>query len=104
MTVDISLICTAGSSFTTAGAFATVHVFPSDGGTDHCPGTSDATLDFNCLDGAVEGAGATLHAPGLVDKFCCLFSFCENPVGAYLAAPPAVDTPLRIIFESILEV
>jgi hypothetical protein len=39
-----------------------------------------------------------------MDKLCRLFAFSKDPVGADLAAPPAVDTPLRIICKSILAI
>jgi hypothetical protein len=39
-----------------------------------------------------------------VDQLCPLSTLSKDPVGAYLAAPPAVDTPVRIIFEGIFEI
>ena len=68
------------------------------------PRAPDAALHFNRLDRAVEGTGSAFHAPCLVDQHCRLFAFSKDPVGADLAAPPAVDTPLRVIHKGILAI
>jgi len=98
----LSTLSTTGPCVSTTSA--TVHISSPDRCTDHRPGTPDAALHLNRLDRAVEGTGSAFHAPCLVDELCRLFAFSKDPVGADLAAPPAVDTPLRIICKSILAI
>jgi len=98
----LRILSTTGSCVSTTGTV--IHVSSPDGCTDHRPGTPDAALHFNRLDRAVEGTGSAFHAPCLVDQHCRLFAFSKDPVGADLAAPPAVDTPLREIRKGILAI
>ncbi len=98
----LSALSTTGSCVSTTSA--TIHVSSPDGCTDHRPGTPDAALHLDRLDRAVEGTGSALHTPGLVDQHCRLFAFSKDAMGADLAAPPAVDTPLREIRKGILAI
>lgn len=101
---SLCALTATGSCLSTTATFPAVHVFSPDSSTDHGPGATDPALYFNSLDRAVEGAGSALHAAGRADKFCYQFSFCKDAMGAYLAATPAVDTPLRMILEGIFPV